>query len=157
MSRRRGFSASAGHHRTKAGSCKLYSSLASSFCPDFRTRALPLHLTVLKHGEPLAAEQLRPEHGSSESSRYSNCGLRRRDAMRPESSQRSCCLAIGSPLSFMWWPAEALESQKPRPVGLYAETLSTLASHASQLLHAQSGATFSPKCSRMYRVRHWVV
>ena len=50
LSRRRDFSASAGHHRTKAGSCKLYSSLANSFCPDFRTRALPLHLTVLKHG-----------------------------------------------------------------------------------------------------------
>src|SRR4029079_11034750 len=30
------------------------------------------------------------------------------------SSQRSCCPAIGSPLPFMWWRAEAAESQNPR-------------------------------------------
>ena len=30
--------------------------------------------------------------------------------MLPESTQRSCYLAIGSPLQFTWWPAEALES-----------------------------------------------
>jgi len=33
--------------------------------------------------------------------------------MRPESSRHSSCLAIGSPLQFMWWPAEAAESSTP--------------------------------------------
>jgi len=39
--------------------------------------------------------------------------------MRPESSQRSSCQAIGSPLPFMWWPVEAVRSQNPSYQGSY--------------------------------------